>query len=100
MHTFLAIPIDIIPPSVAGNVPTFNRARKSNDGNVMLIDGFRNGHLVHSKETLGVWLQGEEEKTRPFTIQSIISRSTEYTYDQIKAMESDPASIWYVEPDE
>ena len=99
MHTFLAIPVDIIPPSVAGGVPTFTKARKSNDGSFMLLDGFRGGALVHPDKTLNAWLRGEPEEHRAAIIQGIIQQSTEYTYDQIKSMESDPASIWYVEPD-
>tara|TARA_R110002012_G_scaffold273575_1_gene459478 strand:+ start:1683 stop:1985 length:303 start_codon:yes stop_codon:yes gene_type:complete len=99
MHTFLALDMNTIPQATKDNVPTFWCGLFSNDKSRMLIDGYiSNNVLVHCQYVLDSWLQWESDPSA--TQELIISNAIEYTYEQVKTMQKDPESIWYIEEDE
>lgn len=86
-HSFLAIPVSIIPDWTKQNVPTYSMGYFSNDGSLMLIDN------AHTEGTYKRWL-GPNFNQLP----NIIANSTELSYEQLLQLQNDNNSIWYIEP--
>ncbi len=98
-HTFLALDMNLIPQSTKDNVPTFWKGMFSNDGSRMLIDGYNEqGSLVHPQAVLDAWLQWENNPEE--TQELLIGTAIEYTAQEIKLEQSNPNSIWYIQPEE
>ena len=96
MHTFLALDMDLIPQLTKDNTPRFWDGRISNDGSRMLIPAYDDSrNLVHVSETFDSWLAGVSDKEKVFN--KLINTGIEYTKQQIKQMESDTNSIWYID---
>lgn len=86
-HSFLAIPVSIIPEWTKINVPTYNLGCFSNDFSMMLIDN------AHTEQTYKRWLGPNFEQ-----LPNIMANSTELTHEQLIQLQNDSNSIWYVVP--
>lgn len=86
MHTYLAIPVSVIPQWTKDNIPTYPLGYFSNDNAYMLIDN------AHPVVTYQKWLGPNFDQ-----LGNIISSSTIYTHEQMQELRADPLSIWYKE---
>ena len=86
-HSFLAIPVNIIPEWTKQNVPTYGMGYFSNDNQFMLIDN------AHTDVTYARWLGPNFDQ-----LPNIIANSTELAYEQLLQLQNDSDSIWYVVP--
>lgn len=89
----------LIPQSTKDNVPTFWQGRFSNDGTLMLIDGYNeNGELTHPSIVLLAWLQWSSEPEA--IMQTLLATAIEYSKTQFRALTIDPTSKWFVDMSE
>jgi hypothetical protein len=106
-HTFIPIKMALIPWQTKKYVPTFWSALFSNDGvkdedgkyttepTYLLLDGRNDkGELVHPISVLLSWTQWSEKPNE--VVQSLLDDAIEYTSAELKSLNSDINSIWYV----
>ena len=103
-HSFLAIPVALIPDSVKVLNDKYDCGVFSSDGVYRLLTGYRideegNKVLAHDPNLLMYWLRGEPENMRESIIANMLSNATEHTAVEMAAMQRDSNSIWYREED-
>lgn len=86
MHTYLAIPVSVIPQWTKDNIPTYPYGYFSNNNSYMLIDN------AHPESTYFKWL-GPNANLLP----DILNASIVYSQEEINQLKEDPLSIWYRE---
>lgn len=87
-HSFLVVPTALLPDWTKQNVPFYDLAVFSNDGQFVLMDN------AHPVSTYQKWLGPNFH-----LFDSIMAASTVVTTDEIKAMRTDPGSAWYAPPE-
>tara|TARA_R110000772_G_scaffold236183_1_gene347826 strand:+ start:238 stop:537 length:300 start_codon:yes stop_codon:yes gene_type:complete len=92
-HTFLAIDPSLMKANTRSNQNSFGLL--SNDGSRILIDGYNEKREFVCDAGFKQWIKTPEHASSDASL--ILSTAIEYTYDQIKAMKKDVASIWYVD---
>lgn len=88
MHNFLILPVSAVPEWTKQNVPTYQMARFSSDGQFMLLDD------AHPEATYQKWLGPNFH-----LLDSIMVASIKVTSDEFKTMMTDPQSPWYAAPE-
>lgn len=89
MHSFLVVPLSLVPLWTQQNVPKFDMVVRSNDGLYLLLDN------AHPESTFLKWL-GPNADTLP----SMLAASTIITHDELLLYRQDPNSIWFLQPEE
>lgn len=89
MHSFLVVPLSLVPQWTQQNVPFFDMVMRSNDGLYLLLDN------AHPESTFRKWL-GPNADTLP----SMLASSTIVTHEELLLYRRDPESIWFLESKE
>lgn len=89
MHTFLVVPLSLVPEWTKQNVPNFDMAVRSNDGLYLLIDN------AHPESTYLKWLGPNKD-----TLLSMLQASTVVSYEELVQLRTDPDSIWFLPSEE
>mgnify|MGYP003635452475 CR=1 FL=1 len=92
-HTFLSIDLSLIKANIRSNQNSFGLL--SNDGSRALIDGYNKKREFVCDAGFKQWIKIPEHAQADASL--IISTAIEYTYDEIKVLQSDVNSIWYVD---
>ena len=86
MHSFLILPVAVVPEWTKVNVKTYPLSRFSKDGAYMLIDN------AHPQSTYTKWLGPHASE-----LEGILKAATPITIEEFSLLTRDPSSIWYGE---
>lgn len=83
-HSFLVVPTALLPDWTKQNVPFYDLAVFSNDGQFVLMDN------AHPVSTYQKWLGPNFH-----LFDSIMEASVVLTAEEIRALRAEPGSVWY-----